>query len=232
MPVTSKEALEYISAEITKRNGKLVPTLPKMLHKMCNDAHFYVFTVGPWGWYRQLGGRGSRTCQACAEGESFSEPLTFPVMDNETVASDMNKMENRQEDGSSVVDAFMMRGYGFTPETGLENWGFSVIEHWPPTKADLVEPNRRLNKKFDELVAEGDLHHDHRKFEDINEYHRLAARRRKLNKPWLNENPDYQSCPGCGSNVMPNIAVCPQCTAVLNEALARKIFPERFKHVA
>lgn len=229
MAVTLSEVQDYVSREATRRNGKIVPALPKMMHKLCNDPHFYIFNVGPWQWERQLGGRGSRTVQSCPEGREYSDPLTLPILDNETIASDMNKMENRQEDGKEVVDAFLMRGYGFRPEMSLENWGVMVIDHWPPVKADLAHANLKLNQKYDELIADADRYHEQRKFEDISEIHRLAARRRKLAKEWLNENPDLVSCGACGSQVMPNIAVCPHCSAVLNEQLARKFFPERYQ---
>lgn len=226
---TLDEVNQYVSREATRRNGKIVPSLPGVLRKMCTDPHFYVFNVGPWEWSRQLGGRGTRTVPACGEGMKYSEPLTMPRMDNETVASDMNKMENRQEDGGEVVDAVLMRGYGFRPEHSLENWGVAVIDHWPPTQQDLVEPTRKLNGKFDELIAEGDRFHEQRKHEDISEFHRLAARRKKLQKQWLNENPELVSCGACGMEVKPNIARCPHCTAVLDEALDRKFFPEKYK---
>jgi hypothetical protein len=231
MAVTLDEVNQYVSREATRRNGKIVPTLPGMMRKMCTDPHFYVFNVGPWEWSRQLGGRGTRTIPACFEGEKYSDPLELPLLDNETVAADMNKMENRQEDGALVVDAVMQRGWGFKPEHNLDRWGVMAIDHWPPTKADLEAANRYLSQKFDELIGEADRYHEQRKHEDVTEFHRLAARRRKLLKPWLNENPDLVSCGACGMQVMPNIAVCPHCTATLNEELAKKFFPERFKKV-
>lgn len=228
MPVSLEEAQQYVTREAMRRNGKSIPVLPGMMKKMCTDPHFYVFNVGPWKWERQLGGRGSRTVQACPEGKPYSEPLTMPILDNETVASDMNKMENRQEDGKLVVDAILMEGYGFRPEMSLRNWGLGCIDHWPPTVEDLKGPRKLLNAKFDELISEADKHHEQRKYDDISEFHRMACRQRGITKPWLNENPDLQACPACGTQVMPNIAVCPHCTATLNEELARKYFPERF----
>ena len=232
MPVTLNEVNDYVSREATRRNGKIVPTLPKMMHSLCHDPHFYIFNVGPWEWQRQLGGRGTRTVQACPEGREYGDPLALPILDNETVAADMNKMENRQEDGKEVVDAILMRGYGFRPEMSLTNWGVSVVDHWPPTKQELDEARRQLNLKFDELIAEADRYHEQRKHEDIGEFHRLAARRRRLSKEWLNENPDMVSCGACGMEVKPNIARCPHCTAVLDEALDRKFFPEKYRKTA
>jgi hypothetical protein len=229
MPVTLSEVNDYVSREATRRNGKIVPALPGMLHKLCHDPYYYIFNVGPWQWRRQLGGRGTRTVQKCADGKEYSDPLPMPKLDNETVASDMNKMENRQEDGIEVVDAFMMRGYGFRPEQSLENWGVLAIDHWPPTKEEIQKARKNLSFKYDELIAEADRYQEQRKHEDIGEFHRLAARSRGLNKAWLNENPDLVPCGACGMSVMPNIAKCPHCRATLNVELARKFFPEEYR---
>lgn len=225
---TLEEVNQWVSHEATRRNGKIVPKLPKQLHELCTRPFYYIFNVGPWQWSQQLGGRGTRVVPACPEGKPYSDPLELPKLDNETVASDMNKMENRQEDGIEVVNAVLLEGYGYRPEGSLRHWGVSVIEHWPPTKDDLVLPTMELNAKFDELIAEADKHYEQHKYEDITEFHRLAARRRKLAKGWMNANPDLVPCAACGTDVKPNIAVCPQCGAVLDEALARKFFPEKF----
>jgi hypothetical protein len=226
--VTLDEVAQYVSREATRRNGKIVPALPGMLRDLCTKPYYYIFNVGPWEWSRQLGGKGTRTVLACPEGQSYGPALELPKLDNETVAADMNKMENRQEDGVEVVNAVLLKGYGYRPEQSLENWGVACITHWPPTAKDLEEPNLNLAIKFDELIAEADKYHDQHKFDDITEFHRLAARRRRQQKPWLNVSPELRACPACGSNVMSNIAVCPQCTAVLDEDLHKKYFPQLY----
>ena len=229
---TIDEVAQYVSREATRRNGKIVPRLPGMLHDLCTKPYYYIFNVGPWQWNQQLGGRGTKTVQACAEGEDYSPALELPKLDNETVAADMNKMENRQEDGLAVVQAVMQEGFGFRPEHSLRNWGVACIDHWPPTEKDLEEPRLMLAIKDDELITEGDKYHDQHKFEDITDYHRSAAKRRRVAKPWLNKNPDLVSCGACGTEVKQNIALCPQCGAVLDEDLHRKFFPDKYKKSA
>ena len=110
--ITLEEAARYVSREATRRNGKIVPKLPKVLEDLCHNPVYYVFNVSPWPVDRQLGGKGTRILQACPEGEPYGpEPLTWGTLDNETVAVDMNKMENRQEDGLEAgVNAFLCRG--------------------------------------------------------------------------------------------------------------------------
>lgn len=229
MAVTLSEVQEYVNREAERRNGKIIPAMPSTLNKLTSAPHYYIFNVGPWEWSRQLGAKGTRTLLACPEGRNYSEPLTFPALANETVAVDMNRMEHRQEEGILPVNSFMLKGYGFTPDMSLENWGVAAIDHWPPTKEDLAEPNRRLNIKYDELIAEGDKFHDNRQIDNITEMHRIAARRRKQErKSWISSNPNLVSCKACGTDVKEGIAVCPQCNAVLDEQQARKYFPERF----
>lgn len=223
------EVAQYVSREAQRRNGKIVPTLPGMLKDLCTKPYYYIFNVGPWAWSRQLGGRGTKTVQACPEGEPYGPPLELPKLDNETVAADMNKMENRQEDGLAVVDAVLQRGWGCRPEQSLERWGVGVTTQWPPSAQDIAAAKKELNIKFDELTTEGDKYYEQRKHEDITEFHRLAARRRALSKPWLNENPDLVPCGACGMQVMPKIAKCPHCRATLDVELARKFFPEEYR---
>lgn len=227
--ISAEEAMKHISREVTRRNGKIVPKLPDQLHNLCTHPFYYIGNVGPWEWPRQMSGRGMRTIPACPEGAKYSEPLEMPILDNETVASDMNKMENRQEAGSVVVDAVLMKGYGFRPEHSLENWGVFVIEHWPPTEKDLAGPTKLLNAKFDQMIAEADAHYANHKPDDVSEMHRMACRRRKQSRPWLNAGVEIEFCPACGESVKANIARCPHCTAVLNEELDRRFFPEKYK---
>ncbi len=231
--VTVDEVAQFVSREATRRNGKIVPKLPKQLHDLCTQPHYYVFNVGPWDWDRQMGGKGTKFLAKCPEGEPYGpNPLTFGILDNETVAVDMNKMENRQEEGLDMVNAFLHKGRDCRPENNLEQWGLGVSESWPPNAQELAAAHKRLSLKLDELVRDGDRYYEQRKHDDITEFHRYAARKKKLSKGWLNENPDMVGCPACGEQVMPNIAVCPHCTATLDEALARKFFPERFKKTA
>lgn len=229
---TLEEARQFVSQEAVRRNGRIIPQLPKKLREMCSDPHWHVFTVAPYARDRQLGGKGTRYLTGCKEGQKHSAPLSFPILDNETVAVEMNKMANVQEDGDMMVNAFMMQGYGFRPEDSLENWGFMAIDHWPPTDRELSTANARLDATCDDLIVEADRAYEAREYKEISEVHRWAARRRKQQKGWLNVNPDLVACGACGSQVMQNIAVCPHCHATLNEELARKFFPERFKKTA
>jgi len=228
MTVTLDEAREFVSREAEKRNGKVIRRMPKVLKDATTQPFYFIFNVGPWEWSRQLGSNGTRAITACPEGKSFSDPLTVPILHNETIAVDMNKMENTQEEGNVLVDAIMMRGYGFKPEASLENWGVAVIEHWPPEKEDLIEPNKRLNEKFDQLIYEADKFHENREHQNITDMHRLAAKKRRQQRAWMSANPDTTSCKNCGMTVLEGIAQCPHCKVVLDRAKHKKNFPELY----
>lgn len=227
--VTLEEAREFVSKESERRNGKIIRSVPRMLRNITTEPYWYVFNVGAWPFSRQMGGSGSRYLSACAENEDYSAPLTFSVLHNETVATDMNKMENIQEEGEVHLQAFMMEGYGCSPQDSLRNWGVAVIDHWPPTQKDLQEPNKKLNAKFDELIAEADAFYEKREYQNISDYHRLAARRRKQQRGWLNASPDSTSCKNCGSTILADIAQCPHCKVVLDRKKHRENFPELYE---
>ena len=227
--VTLDEAREYVSKESERRNGKIIRQVPRILREMTTEPHWYVFNVGPWPFSRQMGGSGTKYLAACLPTKKYSVPLTFPVLYNETVATDMNKMENIQEEGDTHLNAFLLEGYGCTPQDSLKNWGVGVCEQWPPTADDLIEPNKRLKKKFDELIAEADAFYEKREFQNIGEYHRLAARALRQTRGWLNASPDTDSCKNCGSTINTGIAQCPHCKVVLDRELHMKNFPELYE---
>ena len=226
--VTLEEAREYVSKESERRNGKIIRSLPRVLRQMVTEPHWYVFNVGPWPFSRQMGGSGTKYLSACPAGKKFSDPLKFSILNNETVATDMNKMENIQEEGEVHLQAFMLEGYGCTPEASLRNWGIEAIDHWPPTAEDLIQPHKRLAKKYDELIAEANAFYEKREFQNISEYHRFAARAKNVKPGWMNENPDAVSCRNCGSVIMADIAQCPHCKVVLDRDKHKQNFPELY----
>lgn len=57
----------------------------------------------------------------------------------------------------------------------------------------------------------------------ITDHQRMAARALGLKKDWLYTIADMQDCPGCGSKVLQNIAVCPNCRAILDEKKAAEL---------
>ena len=79
------------------------------------------------------------------------------------------------------------------------------------------------------LVAQADMLADTPETrKNITSLMRAAARQIGVKRPWLYESEEMTMCPACGSPVLPGVAVCKTCSAVIDEAKARKYFPERF----
>jgi hypothetical protein len=229
MTVMLAEAQDYVSKESERRNGKVIRHLPKRLKELVTQPYWYIFNVGPKPWPRQMGGNGTKYLQSCPEDAEYSEPHTVPLLHNETVATDMNKMDNVQEEGEIHRNAFLMEGYGCTPQDSLRNWGVGCIDHWPPTAKDLIEPNKALDRKADQLIAEADSFYEKREYQNISDDHRWAAKRRKQPRGWMNASPDSESCENCGSVIVSGIAQCPHCRMILDREKHRRNFPELYQ---
>ena len=92
----------------------------------------------------------------------------------------------------------------------------------------MVEAKKAYNKA---LVAQADAFADTEAGrKNINDLMRSAAREMGVKRTWLYEATEMAACPACGSPVLPEVAVCRTCKAVIDEAKARKHFPERFLH--
>jgi len=63
----------------------------------------------------------------------------------------------------------------------------------------------------------------YRQHKMITDIQKFAAKALGLKKDWLYSVTDTQSCPGCGSTVLANIAICPNCRAVLDSDKAKTL---------
>ncbi len=104
---------------------------------------------------------------------------------------------------------------------------------WEATKEPtmLLQKVADLKAYYKALVAQADMNADTEAGrKNINDLMRMAARSLNIKKSWLYESDEMAACPACGSPVLPQVAVCKTCNAVLDEAKARKFYPERFLH--
>jgi len=96
----------------------------------------------------------------------------------------------------------------------------------PKRLKEMVEAKKAYNKA---LVSQADMLADTPAgARNITDMMRSAARELGLKKTWLYEATEMDACPACKSPVVPGAAVCRTCNAVIDEAKARKFFPERF----
>jgi hypothetical protein len=101
----------------------------------------------------------------------------------------------------------------------------------PTRLKEMVERKKNYNKA---LVAQANSFAETEAGrKNINDMMRAAARELGLQPKWLFLVTDeMKPCAACGTAVMPTVAVCPNCNAILDAEKARQFFPERFLHRA
>lgn len=97
------------------------------------------------------------------------------------------------------------------------------------TKDEIAKAERNLTAHRQMLVKEGDrLWAREQTKGEVNEHHKAAAVALGYEPPW-NYTPGVKvDCPGCGEKVKKGVATCGHCGAILDEAAAKKLYPERF----
>jgi hypothetical protein len=103
-----------------------------------------------------------------------------------------------------------------------------------PTPTLLAEKTEELKAYYKALVAQANAFAETTAGAvNIGDLMRTAARALGLQPKWLFLVTDeMRPCPACGTPIIPNIAVCPTCRAIVDETKARKFFPERFTGAA
>jgi hypothetical protein len=116
--------------------------------------------------------------------------------------------------------------YGVTPFAGIF-WG----EKPEPEAGKLKEAVEKLTKYYKSLVNQADTFWQTERFRvNIDDSMRRAARALNIDRSstWLSVAEEHDLCPACGAVILPGVAVCRTCNAVLDEEKARKFFPDRF----
>ena len=230
-PVTLDKAQQAVSAAAQKLNHKIVSGVSKFMEQAALDHQLYIFNVSPIPLSRNLGDLGTYTVPARVEGGEISEALVIPGVVRNSVPVDMNKNETRYEDeGITVAQDIILTGRGFDPSSSREHWG-CFISHTPtPNKVQVAEAKRKWYAQCQKLVDMADTLERQNKREEISNQPILfiAAAELKLTRPWCNPSQAMDVCPACNASINPGVAVCGTCKAIVDEAKARKFFPERF----
>jgi len=105
-----------------------------------------------------------------------------------------------------------------------EKWGVFVCAGERPTEAELAAARARLLKTYQALIFEADqLHARPNGFRDITDVHRRAAKYLGQERPWAYTPQQLVPCPGCGERLVPTVAVCRHCGAVLDRKRAEEL---------
>lgn len=223
------QASKAVNAEAAKRNGKIVEQIPNIISEMAKQRSVYIFNVGPKPWSRNLGSLGNFHVEGCAEGAEISAPLVIPGVLLERVATEMNKMSNRYEEGMDIAKDVMFIGRGYSPELNREKWGLFISETKEPTKAAIKAAKAKLRESYADLVAKADSLERNNKRDQISEIHRDAATSLGVTKPWLSAEPrEADECPACHKRIDMESVICPECSAILDLEGAKKYHPEKY----
>ncbi len=105
-----------------------------------------------------------------------------------------------------------------------EKWGVFICAGEQPTEEELARARARLTKTYQDLVFEGDqLHARPNGFRDITDVHRRAVKYLGQERPWAYTPQQLVPCPGCGERLVPTVAVCKHCGAVLDRKRAEEL---------
>lgn len=102
--------------------------------------------------------------------------------------------------------------------------GFFMTTAAQPTEAELEKQEQRLREFSSVLIGAADAAweqtHDMR---FISGLMLRAARYMNVDRPWRAKVIQMQACPGCGTNLMPGVAVCKTCGAILDRDKAEAL---------
>lgn len=115
-------------------------------------------------------------------------------------------------------------------DAGFESFlGVFICKGPEPTAAEIKSANARLEKFYQWGVNEGDkIWQQTRMVILIPDWIKRAADYLKLDRDWKTNVQPNLECPACGSKHKAGLAICMACGAILDEAKARKFFPDRF----
>jgi hypothetical protein len=119
-------------------------------------------------------------------------------------------------------------------QTGAKPFvGVFVIEGPEPTRAELHEAREKLKAFCEHFVFIADADFEvFRNSKFIPGFARRAAKILNLDKPYAIDTQRMVQCPVCRKGVAPETIKCPHCDAVLDEAKARKYFPQLYAAAA
>jgi len=227
--VTLDEARKAVAQEAKQRNRKIIEQVPQMIANLAKEKTVYIFNVGPTMHQRQLGSLGTFTVPACPEGAEVSPPLKIEGVILERIATDMDKMANRYEEGLDVANDIMFIGRGYTPDLNKENWGLFISETANASKAQIRAAKEKLLKTYGRLVTDADNLERANKRSDIGEINRVAGRALGVVKPWLAETPrEAGNCPACQKMIDIETVKCPHCQAILDWDRAKDFYPTEY----
>lgn len=216
VPKTNKEIVEQLHKALVDRNLQLAEQLSLLLMKDRSTQDTWICNItdqdlGPLDMWHYM---AAVAIPRRLPGEKYSVYRIVPHVDHMDLGDNrfLEVPVSSYDTAVDICDKFNNHiGRGSYSGVFVIADGRSV-----PSEAELAEASRKLLSWDLALISEGDTYFDRNRKEDISDLHRNAARRLGLKKPWLPENQLAAACPVCGSDIKPGVAVCPNCTAILD----------------
>jgi hypothetical protein len=192
----------------------------------------YIFSIDPELHIVAKGAYGDFIIPACADGQEVSEPLELPGRYPSHMHMGTEVSPVHYEDGMLLARDIVgidSQDKGLGRHTSNLEWHGVFISNRPdPGKTQIAAARAKRRQYLETVVLDADKKHMQGQAALIDGKERAAAQELRLKKIWAERPTAMDNCPACGSSVMPGVAVCAHCNAVLDEDKAKKFFPERF----
>lgn len=177
------------------------------------------------------------TVNICQEGEPFAltqiEPATAYADLGESKFNNVSKKWSRRQEyhyTAREVAADLCREQN-SNVMGVQHsyLGFFICAGLEPTPQELAKETEKLKAFLFSLTKEATKQWSAKPVHDlVPNVARRAAKYLHLDFPWLLNSDRMDKCPACSTAIPEGAAVCPNCTAIIDEQKARQFFPERF----
>lgn len=204
--------------------------------------YYYIFNVSdvevkierPWVSHNPAQGGKIIVVPAREANERVSKPykiadiVQIPIRNDATkqifttgqtgrfLAQDAINPEDPQGDWKTVRTH--KPGVSINEGTNLYHWGLFWTVNGEPTDEEINMAVQRLEANYNSLITEAKAFwaQGDRGKQQIGATHRRAANYFGLEFEWNQLYRMQKECPGCGSRISSNVAVCPHCPAVLD----------------
>lgn len=194
-----------VAAQLKSLNKKKVSRIDKDLIK--DVPSIYIFNVGTKPWNVGLGSLGQFYIPAREKGQRVSRPMILPGIVEDGVATDMNSIHTRAENGRKVAEDIIGKGPFKNASQNLERFGVFITAGSEPTEAELVAAEAAVITEYKRLLAEADQLALDGDVKSISADHRIAAAELKQERDWSKLPTQMIECPGCGDPVKPGVVM-------------------------
>lgn len=200
--ISAQEAARRVSQEVIRKNSKVIAPLPLEIQDLAKGQPIKIYNIAEFPARPrvvELGSLGAHSILPCPPDKPYSEAHVVRCMEFETVAVDMNKMEQRINSGRVLALDILGKGSGKHASQDLTKWGVFIASEdtldyerdsfnsddptsWirsgklgdKPTKRELEQAHARLTKSYKQMVALADEFAQKNMYQDIDEIHRAA----------------------------------------------------------